>query len=165
MHRVHGFTGSVHGVHGFTGGSWVHGFGTVGALSRTVGARSFDELDAWRLANQLKLGVYALIATGAVTRDLRFCDQLRSAAASAPGNIAEGFGRYEPAEFRRFLRIANGSLVETSCHLRDGVDRKHFASSDIDDLLRLAKRASAATVALMHYLKTAKLPSRRRSNS
>jgi four helix bundle protein len=126
-----------------------------------VGARTFDELDAWRLANQLKLGVYALTDSGSVTRDFRFREQLRGSAASGPSNIAEGFGRYEPAEFRRFLRIANGSLVETSNHLRDGVDRRHFSQTDIEELLRLAKRASAATTSLMRYLKTATPPNPR----
>jgi four helix bundle protein len=126
-----------------------------------MGARSFDELDAWKLANELKLGVYRLTDSGAVVRDFRFRDQLRDSAASAPSNIAEGFGRYEPAEFRRFLRIANGSLVETSNHLRDGVDRNHFSSKDIEELLRLAKRASAATTGLMRYLKTATAPNQR----
>jgi four helix bundle protein len=38
--------------------------------------------------------------SGGVIRDFRFRDQLRDSAASAPSNIAEGFGRYEPAEFK-----------------------------------------------------------------
>jgi len=52
--------------------------------------------------------------------------QIRDAASSAPRNIAEGFGRYKPREFSQYLRIANGSLMETSNHLRDGVDRRYF---------------------------------------
>ena len=129
-----------------------------------MGARSFDELHAWQLANELKREVYALADLPAVVRDMRFRDQLRSAAASAPSNIAEGFGRYEPTEFRRFLRIANGSLVETTNHLRDGVDRKHFSLDGIEKLLTVARRASAATTALMAYLKTASAPSQNRSS-
>jgi four helix bundle protein len=34
-------------------------------------------------------------------RDLKFCDQIRDSARSSTRNIAEGFGRFEPAEFRR----------------------------------------------------------------
>ena len=56
--------------------------------------------------------------------DLR--DQLKESAASAPRLIAEGFGRYYPAEFSKYLRFANGELKETIESLDDGVDRRHF---------------------------------------
>jgi four helix bundle protein len=123
-----------------------------------MGARSFDELDAWQLANELKLGVYALTESGAVTRDFTFRDQLRDSAASRPRNIAEGFGRYKPPQFRQFLDVAIASLFETSNHLRDGVDRKHFTQSQIGPLQRTAKRATAATISLKYYLKNASPP-------
>ena len=111
-------------------------------------AARFDELDAWQLANELKLGVYRLTDAGSVTRDFDFYDQLRDAAASAPSNIAEGFGRYKPPQFRHFLDIAIASLTETANHLRDGVDRKHFTVNEIGPLLRLAARARGASIGL-----------------
>jgi len=125
-------------------------------------AREYDELDAWQLANDLKLRVYALMESGTVTRDFKFCEQLRDAAASGPRNIAEGFGRYRPAQFRQFLDVAIASLTETSNHLRDGVDRKHFAPRDIAPLLPLAQRARSAAIGLKAYLKDAKPPEPRR---
>ena len=121
-----------------------------------VGARSYDELDCWKLANELKLAVYGLIKDGDASRDFEFCNQLRNAAASAPHNIAEGFGRYQPREMSQYLRIANGSLMETSNHLQDGVDRGYFKVADIAPLLTLAKRSSAATTRLIRYLQSSK---------
>jgi len=123
-----------------------------------MGVRSYEQLDAWRLANELKLAVYALTEVGTVARDLKFRDQLRDSAASGPRNIAEGFGRYRPNQFRQFLDIAIASLVETSNHLRDGVDRKHFTQIEIAPLEVTAKRASAASIRLKHYLKDARPP-------
>ena len=123
-----------------------------------MGVRSFDELDAWQLANELKLEVYALTESGSVTRDFKFREQLRDAAASGPRNIAEGFGRYKPPQFRQFLDVAIASLMETSNHLRDGVDRKHFTPQDIAPLLPLAKRATGAALGLKSYLKDANPP-------
>ena len=125
-------------------------------------AKRYDEMDAWQLANELKLGVYKLTESGSVTRDFRFYDDLRAAAASGANNIAEGFGRYGPRQIRQFLDIAIGSLTETSVHLRDGVDRKHFKTDEIVPLLRLASRARGATIAWKAYLKDAKPPEPRR---
>ncbi len=126
-----------------------------GAPHRVVGARSFTELDAWQLANELKLGVYVLIRSGDAQRDFEFRDQIRNAAASAPRNIAEGFGRYLPRDFSQYLRIANGSLMETSNHLQDGCDRGYFKAADIEPLQTLARRASAAVTGLIRYLQSA----------
>ena len=124
-------------------------------------ARSFTELDAWRLANELKLGVYELIKSGPASADFDFRDQVRDAAASAPRNIAEGFGRYLPKEFAQYLRVANGSLMETSNHLADGVHRGYFSREDAERLEVLARRASAATTRLIRYLTTARPPNPR----
>jgi four helix bundle protein len=125
-------------------------------------ANTFDELDCWQLANELKVGVYTLTESGTAARDFDSRYQIRKSAASAPSNIAEGFGRYKPPQFRQFLDVAIASLYETSNHLRDGVERKHFKPVDIEPLLRLAKRASAASIGLKRYLKTAMPPEPRR---
>ena len=129
-----------------------------------MAARTFTELDAWKLANQLKLRVYALIGSGDARRDFEFRDQIRNAAASAPRNIAEDFGRYAPKDFSQYLRVANGSLMETSNHLQDGVDRGYFTPEQIADAQILAKRASAATTRLIQYLQHASPPNPRTRN-
>ena len=93
-----------------------------------------------------------------ITRDFKLRDQLREAAASAPRQMAEGFGRYYPGDFSRLLRGANGELKELQDALRDGVDRGHFTLEQIAPLQRLSKRASKATTNLIAYLRTATPP-------
>ena len=143
-------------------GFWVQVHGSARRLQRSarMGARSFDQLDCWQLSTDLKRGVYALVDTTAAARDLEFRVQIRRSAASAPSNIAEGFGRYNPKEFAQYLRVANGSLMETSAHLHDGIDRGYFRPEVAAPLFLLARRASAATTRLIMYLATAKPPSR-----
>ena len=119
-----------------------------------VGARSFSDLDVWQLSNELKLGVYELLRKPIVQSDLDFRDQVQDSARSAPRNIAEGFGRYLPREFSQYWRVANGSLMETSNHLLDGYDRGYFTKAEIEPLLILARRASAAVTRLLRYLRT-----------
>jgi four helix bundle protein len=77
-------------------------------------AKRYDELVAWQLAHELKIGIYKLTESGSVTRDFDFYHQLRESAASAPSNIAEGFGRYRPPQFRQFLDIAIASLTDSA---------------------------------------------------
>lgn len=89
-------------------------------------AKRYQELEAWQVANELKLEVYAITATGPVTRDFKFCSQLRESAASAPRNISEGFGRYRPKPFAVFMEIAIATTMETQNNLQDGIDRGHF---------------------------------------
>ena len=124
--------------------------------NRVPGVRRYEDLDCWRLSHELQQEVFAKTATGKVVSDGKFCDQIRESSRSATRNIAEGFGRYSPPEFRRFLRIARGSLLETHSHLTDGLDRKYFDAETHERLSRLALRAVKAVSALMNYLETCK---------
>jgi four helix bundle protein len=71
--------------------------------------RTFCELDAWRLSDELRKEIEAIIASPAARRDEKVCNQIRGAAGSVCTNIAEGFGRYWPSEHHRFLVIAQDS--------------------------------------------------------
>jgi four helix bundle protein len=118
-----------------------------------MGARRYEELEAWQLADQLKREVYALLANGAVARDFSFCQQLRESAASAPRNLAEGLARFRPTAFVPFVEIAIGSLMETRYTLQDGVDRGHFTTEHIAPVLTLTERAIQVSTKLVRYLK------------
>ena len=98
--------------------------GTSDALHGEVGIRHYEDLIVWQLASQLRKRVVGITGKPDVKKDFRYCDQFRSAAASIPANIAEGFGRNTRLEFMRFLRYARGSAFETREWLRDGKDRE-----------------------------------------
>ena len=123
-----------------------------------AGVRSHTELIAWQLAHELKLAVYGLIERGPIVRHGQLRDQLQRSASNAPRAIAEGFGRYLPNDFSRYLRYANGELKETFDGLQDGCDRHCFTPEQVAPLLRLSKRASKASTRLIAYLKTANAP-------
>jgi len=118
-----------------------------------MGVRRFEDLAAWQLAFELQREVFALTAYGPAWHDVKFRDQIRDASASAPRNIAEGFGRYRPREFARFIEIARGSLQETKNHLHDGLYRTYFSAPEHARLIRLTDRALGASSALLRYLK------------
>ena len=111
-----------------------------------VAVRSLDELIAWQLADAFKVEVYGLLRRSpGAARDRAFADQLRAAAASAAMNIGEGFYRYRPRDFARFLAIALASLGEATLWLRDGIQREHFDVSDCEPAFLLARRCRIAS--------------------
>jgi four helix bundle protein len=118
-----------------------------------MAVRRYEDLLAWKLTNELKREVYALIATPPSSTDIKFCNQLRESAASSPRNIAEGFGRFRPAVFAQFLEIAIGSLMETKYSLQDGIDRGYFTEARVAPAKALVERSIQVSVKLLLYLK------------
>src|SRR5678816_2678742 len=100
--------------------------GVCRAWMSIVGVRRFEDLVAWQLAHQLSLEVFAATETGPSSKDFKFRDQVRDSAASAGRNIAEGFGRFSPGDFARFLRYARASVLETRNSLIEGRDKGYL---------------------------------------
>lgn len=80
-------------------------------------------------------------------------EDLVDAAESAPANIAEGFGRFHPEEFARFLRIARASLMEIKNHLGDARRRRAVTEGETREYLQLANRALVCTDRLSQSLR------------
>jgi len=117
-------------------------------------------LICWQLSAELQDRVFAITATGTVSRDFKFCNQIREATRSCTNNIAEGFGRFAPNEFRRFLIIARGSLTEVHNQIRTGHRCGYLTDKDYDQLSRLTARAAKVTGGLIVHLER-----RRNANS
>ena len=102
---------------------------------------SHKELVAWQLCQELAEAVCELLAKGPGSRDRNFCDQLRRAADAPAPLIAEGFGRGTPGEAVRYLRMAIGSLRETSTFLERGTTRAYWPEGEASAVTRLCWRA------------------------
>jgi four helix bundle protein len=70
------------------------------------------DLEAWQEAMRLARDVY--VRTHELPADERWglVSQMRRAAVSVASNIAEGASRGRGTEFRRYLIVARGSLIE-----------------------------------------------------
>lgn len=101
-----------------------------------------DELVAYQLSLELKQRVFDLIYDSPAARDAKFAGQISDAASSLPSDIAEGFYRFNPAEFAHFVKYARSSLQEVRTRLPDGVAKRYYAQADITDILLLAERLS-----------------------
>jgi four helix bundle protein len=80
--------------------------------------------------------------------------QLEDSVSGPPGHIAEGFGRFNPADFARFLVIARSSLMESQNHLLDLVHAKFIDEATRAELDALAQAALQEVTGLMEYLQS-----------
>lgn len=118
-----------------------------------MGAKTFQELIAWQLARELRMNIARLIKIPALQQDADLCGQLRRAARSVTGNIAEGFPCPSHAEFARFLDIAARSLREIEDRLTEAVDATYVTEAEAATGFNLAKRTSVAVARLTAYLR------------
>lgn len=79
--------------------------------------RKHQELLVWQQAVELVKLVYKITAAFPQHEIYGLTSQMRRAAVSVPGNIAEGAGRNSKREFIRFLAIARGSLNELDTYV------------------------------------------------
>jgi four helix bundle protein len=80
-------------------------------------AQNFRDLVVWQRAIELTVCVYKLTVTFPKDELYGLSSQMRRASISVASNIAEGRGRLNPAEFRQFLGIAQGSIFELKTQL------------------------------------------------
>jgi len=118
-------------------------------------AKRYQDLVYWQLADKVETLVLELTETGPAFWDFKFRDQIQDSASSATRNMAEGFGRFFPAEHARFLRIAKSSLMETHNSARTGFKKGYT-------IQRLCARSGKAANRLIRYLESLTPPSRRR---
>ncbi|NIQ37450.1 MAG: four helix bundle protein [Proteobacteria bacterium] len=94
-------------------------------------ARTFQDLIVWQKAHQLVLSVYRLSESFPKREIYRLTSQLRRAAISIPGNIAEGFRKKSKSEKHRFLNIAQGSVEESRYYLILAKDLGHIDTNEL----------------------------------
>lgn len=119
--------------------------------------RNPEDLEVFRLADELTLGIYRL--TAAFPPDERFglTAQLRRAAVSVGSNIVEGCSRHSQADFARFIEIATGSAVELRYQLTLA-DRLDFGNhAQVVDSRRRAESCCKALIALGKSLRASRL--------
>jgi four helix bundle protein len=62
-------------------------------------------------------------------------NQMRRASFSIPSNIAEGQGRATKRDFRHFLTVARGSLLELETQILIAQNLKYLSSGPVEQLL------------------------------
>lgn len=95
---------------------------------------NFENLEIYKLAEQLADEVWEIVLKWNVMARDTVGKQLVRSADSIGANIAEGSGRGSEQDYRRFIRIARGSLNETRHWLRRAFRRKLLSERQIKNL-------------------------------
>ena len=119
-----------------------------------MGVRRFTELRAWQACDAYKKAVYRLCSNGPLSGDWSRRRQLEESVSGPPAHVAEGFGRFNPADFARFLVLARSSLMESQNHLRDAVDKVYITEDTRLEHDTLAEAALQEVTGLMEYLQS-----------
>src|SRR5271157_5376596 len=91
--------------------------------------KSYQDLLAWQKAMDLVAEVYRITRSFPKEEAYGLVSQLRRAAVSVPSNIAEGQGRRGAGEFKHFLRLSLGSLMELETQVMIA-ERLHYLELD-----------------------------------
>ncbi len=79
--------------------------------------QDYRKLRVWHAAHELAVAAYEVTRAFPRSELFALVKQIREAACSVPGNIAEGCGRHGNRELAYFLYVANGSLNEVEYYL------------------------------------------------
>ena len=96
-----------------------------------MGFVPYEELRIFQLAEKLADHVWQIVNQWEYFDKDTVGKQLVGSADSIGANIAEGAGRGTPADNKRFVRIARGSLHETRYWLRRAYNRNLFDDTKI----------------------------------
>jgi four helix bundle protein len=117
------------------------------------GAKRYQDLVVWQLADQIRVLVFKLTQRECFARDLKLHSQTEDAVNSVCRNIAEGFA-CKHKEFARFLEIARRSLNELGDSFRTAQLKGYVTAHDYEPIWRLTHRLYPAFARLIRYLQT-----------
>ena len=99
--------------------------------------KEFYELDVYKLAEELSDMIWYAFDEWPKKFQVTTGYQIIKSSDSIAANIAEGYGRYSPADRKVFYRYARGSFEETKAWLRKLIRRKVIEKEDIEKYTKI----------------------------
>jgi four helix bundle protein len=116
-------------------------------------AQDFHDLVVWQKAIELTTCIYRLTRSFPKDEAYGLVSQMRRSSISIASNIAEGRGRLNPAEFRQFLGLSQGSTFELKTQLVVARNLGFAKGVVAEEAERLSDEASKMLRAFIHALR------------
>jgi four helix bundle protein len=113
---------------------------------------SFRDLQVWQRAIQTSVAIYRLTESFPKEETYGLTSQLRRAGVSVASNIAEGYGRGTRGEYKQFLAIARGSILEVQTQLIIATELGFGGPEALKATMRLSEEVSKMLYALLQKL-------------
>jgi four helix bundle protein len=126
-------------------------------------SNSYKDLIVWQRAVTMVTEVYR--ATQSFPREETYglTSQVRRSAVSVASNIAEGQGRISPGEFRQFLGMARGSLIEMETQIVIAGNLGYMKNETVDRLTTRSAEVNRLLHGLMQSLQPHEVPRKTRN--
>jgi len=108
----------------------------------------FEDLIVWQKSMSLAEEIYRVTKVGEFSKDWGLRDQIRKAVVSIPSNIAEGYGRYRAADFKRFLTIANASAYEVRSQIQLAARLGYLGALEAEMIVKRCEEVSRMLIGL-----------------
>ena len=115
---------------------------------------NFENLRVYELAEQLSDEIWKIVSDWSTFAKDTIGRQVVRAADSVGANIAEGSGRGSNADYKRFLRIARGSLYETQRWLRRAYKRRLLTPDQVNALIPVIQELTPKLNAFLRSIGT-----------
>ena len=118
---------------------------------------SYKDLEVWKKGVRFAIEIYKI--SGGFPAKEQFCltNQIRRAAYSVPGNIAEGYGRKSTKSYIQFLRTSRGSLNEVETFLYIGFGLGFLKKENLEELIEKTTEIGKMINSLINKLNNSKI--------
>ncbi len=120
--------------------------------------RRFQELFAWQKARKLTNQVYLLTHAKGFSKDYGLKSQIQRAAVSTMSNIAEGYARGTPNQFKQYLDISRGSAAEVQSLVYVALDQEYLDQQQFEELFSLTDEVISLVAGLKRSIQTKNNP-------
>ena len=115
--------------------------------------RSFEDLECWKAARDLRIFVSQfIIPRFPIEEKYALTSQLRRSSRSVSDNIAEGYGRFHYQENIQFCRIGRGSLSESLNQVITARDESYIEDEIITQFRIKFEKTNALINGYVNYL-------------